>query len=55
MRLDAGGSLDKLLYPAVGAPVPLTTLDKLALIAKIILSLVELHEYGCIHGDLVGT
>ena len=53
MRLEAGGSLDKLLHPSEGASIPLTTLDKLKLLSKIIRVLAELHECGCVHGDLV--
>ena len=53
MRLEAGGSVDKLLHPPNGAAVPLTTLDKLTLLSKITLALAELHESGCVHGDLV--
>ena len=53
MRLEAGGSVDKLLHPSNGAVVPLTTLDKLTLLSKITLALAELHESGCVHGDLV--
>ena len=53
MRLEAGGSLSKLLYPPRGAPIPLSTLDKLTILSKFILALAELHECGCVHGDLV--
>ena len=53
MRLEAGGSLDKLLHPPKGATIPLTTLDKLTLLSKITLALADLHESGCVHGDLV--
>ena len=53
MRLEAGGSLNKLLYPAEGVTIPFTTLDKLTILSKFILALAELHGCGCVHGDLV--
>jgi serine/threonine protein kinase len=52
MRYEGGGSLDKLLHPAKGGKLPLSTDEKLRILDLIACGLAELHRADIIHGDL---
>ena len=53
MRLEAGGSFERVLHPPIGSPpVPMTTWHKLLMLKQIIRAITELHGQGVVHGDL---
>ena len=53
MRLEAGGSLESLLYPAAGvAKTPLSSTEAMRVMGSLALGLAELHSVDVTHGDL---
>ena len=53
MRLEAGGSLKQLLHPDPGKPkTPLSTEERIRLLALAARGLTELHRIGTVHADL---
>ena len=53
MRLEAGGSLKQLLHPGLGKPkTPLSTEERIRILALAASGLTELHRIGTVHADL---
>jgi serine/threonine protein kinase/outer membrane protein assembly factor BamB len=52
MRYEAGGSLDRLLYPQKGGKLPLSLEEKIRILDLIARAIVELHRADIVHGDL---